>query len=117
MVTSFEELVAAMQPVPQEATAHRFLFTERTEPRQRRVTVTLDELSLIPMVEAIGVGLEWCRDRIGQLSEDAVLDALQLLKILDQMLEGLSRNGAPVNTAQHNLVRRVRAELAQQVGN
>jgi len=104
-----------LKPVPYEATAHRFLFTGQTSDRDRRVTVVLNELSLVPLIEAIGLGIERSRYRIEKLSVDAVYDAFQLLRVLDAIMTDLSRNGAPVHSYNQELVKEAMRELGTKV--
>lgn len=114
---SFQQVTQELQAVPYEKFVRDFIVSAPGKFNQP-VKIFIDELSLVPLIEAIGMRLKYCLDHSlerqpGQLFEgDRILDALQLLKILSSLMSSLERNGEAVRVENLELVEQAHVKLA-----
>lgn len=98
MASKFSELVEAIQPVPYQATAAQFTYEKApSNVAFIEANVSLSGLMVAPLVEAIATRLAWCNERLDR-SDDARLDAIQLMKVLAEIFVGLERADETCNT-------------------
>lgn len=118
MLENVRSVVEALQAVPRVKLVHNFLFVNPTRYfRGRSFTLELASANIVPLVEAIGMRLQWCLDEgfdpSGCLrSPDRLIDAMSLLSTLECLMVALRGDGWPVNEEGMEEIRRAYAELS-----
>jgi len=115
---SFKDIVQGLQVQPPSGLVRSFIFTgPSASGHGHTVAVGVDSLSLVPLVEAIGMRLKYClehsleRPADSLFEGDLILDALQLLKVLSRIMEAFKEVGEPVSDTNLLMIERAWNEL------
>lgn len=115
----FERVVEELQVIPGQKLVRDFVFSQPVDVSGSRVSITLDGLSVGPLLEAIGMRLKWClehsitRSEGVSFSKDAIMDSLQLLGVLERLMEGLDEVDLPINFGNLEFIQEAKEELGK----